>query len=267
MRKIIPIRFSEKDFGAILNHYDYSLHPGDIVAGTIFHKESRGFLVDIGAHVAGYLPIDEILLNSFNSYDQYPLENFVNDTREFFILAYDQQKQQLLLSIKRLDYIRAWKRIKQLESEDIILHLPISNFNKGGILTILEGLKSFIPKSHLISFVHDQGFVKNNIPCKLLFSDEKTNKLILSHKLAMLSIYSNVLKIGSTVYGEITQIKKYGIFISIYGIPALLHISEIGYKHIDNINCIFQIGKKIKVKIIHIDMHQGRISVSKREVD
>nr|YP_009294755.1 ribosomal protein S1 [Gracilariopsis chorda]AOM67015.1 ribosomal protein S1 [Gracilariopsis chorda] len=264
---MIPIRFSEKDFGAILNKYDYSLHPGDIVAGTIFHKESRGFLVDIGSHVAGYLPIDEILLNSFNKYNQYTLENFVNNTREFFILAYDKHKQQLLLSVKRLDYIRAWKRIKQLESEDIILHLPVSNVNKGGILTNLEGLQSFIPKSHLISFSYDQGFIKNNIQCKLLFSDEKTNKLILSHKLAMLSVYSNLLKIGSTVYGQITQIKKYGIFISIYGIPALLHISEIGYTHIDNINYIFQVGKKIKVKIIHIDMQQGRIYVSKREVD
>nr|YP_009511339.1 ribosomal protein S1 [Gracilariopsis longissima]AXI97216.1 ribosomal protein S1 [Gracilariopsis longissima]UAD89132.1 ribosomal protein S1 [Gracilariopsis longissima] len=267
MRKIIPIRFSEKDFGAILNQYDYSLHPGDIVAGTIFHKESKGYLVDIGANVAGYLPLEEILLNSFNNYDKYLLENFVNNTREFFILAYDQQKQQLLLSIKRLDYIRAWKRIKQLESEDLILHLPVSNVNKGGIITILEGLQSFIPKSHLISFPYDQSIIKNKIQCKFLFSEEKTNKLILSHKLAILSAYSNLLKIGSTVYGQVTQIKKYGIFISIYGIPALLHISEIGYTHIENINCIFQIGKKIKVKIIHIDMQQGRLSVSRREVN
>uniref|UniRef100_A0AAU7YRF6 Small ribosomal subunit protein bS1c n=1 Tax=Gracilaria hainanensis TaxID=2871843 RepID=A0AAU7YRF6_9FLOR len=256
--------FSEKDFGAILTQYKYNLHSGDIIAGTIFHQESQGFLVDVGVSIAGYLPIDEILLNSSNN--RYDFKYLVNNTREFFILAYNSKKQQLLLSIKRLDYIRAWKRIKQLESEDIILDVSIFNLNKGGILTILEGLQSFIPRSHLITFNNYECMLKYHLPCKLLLADEKNNKIILSHKLALLDLYSDLLKVGTLVYGQITHIKRYGIFITIYGIPALLHISEIGHKYIENIHHKFQIGNKIKVKIIHVDMKQARLSVSRREI-
>nr|YP_010196857.1 ribosomal protein S1 [Gracilaria cliftonii]UAD84661.1 ribosomal protein S1 [Gracilaria cliftonii] len=259
------IGFSEQDFGAILIQYNYNLNPGDIIAGTIFHQEFEGFLVDVGVSIAGYLPLDEILLNSDNNV--YNFTNLVNNTREFFILAYDKERKQLLLSIKRLDYIRAWKRIKQLESEDIILGLPIFNINKGGILTVLEGLQSFIPRSHLIIFTNYVFILKYFLPCKFLLVDEKNNKIILSHKLALLSLYSNLLKVGVFVYGQITQIKQYGIFITIYGIPALLHISEIGSKYIENIHHIFQIGNKIKVKIIHIDMKQARLSVSRRNIN
>nr|YP_009346775.1 30S ribosomal protein S1 [Gracilaria firma]APR74310.1 30S ribosomal protein S1 [Gracilaria firma] len=265
MQKISSISFSEKDFGAILIQYNYDLHPGDIIAGTIFHQEFQGFLVDVGANIAGYLPLDEILLSSNNNRNDFTY--LVNNTREFFILAYSEEKRQLLLSIKRLDYIRAWKRIKQLELEDIILDVPILSINKGGILTALEGLQSFIPRSHLIAFTNYEFMLQDCISCKLLLADEKNNKIILSHKLAVLTLYSSLLKIDLLVYGQITQIKKYGIFITIYGIPALLHISEIGFKYIENINHMFQVGNKIKVKIIHIDMKQARLSVSRRNIN
>nr|YP_063561.1 30S ribosomal protein S1 [Gracilaria tenuistipitata var. liui]AAT79636.1 30S ribosomal protein S1 [Gracilaria tenuistipitata var. liui] len=264
MQDISSIGFSEKDFGAILNQYSYNLHPGDIIAGTVFHKEAKGFLVDVGVNIAGYLPIDEVLLGSGYSNDD--LMYLVNNTREFFIFAYNKERQQLLLSIKRLDYIKAWKRIKQLETEEIILHVPLINFNKGGILTALEGLHSFIPRSHLILFNAYESMVRSYLPCKILLVDEKTNKIILSHKLALLYLYSDLLRVGRLVYGQIIQFKQYGIFLNIYGIPALLHISEIGYEYIDNIDCVFAIGHKIKVKIIHIDMKQARLSVSRREV-
>nr|UAD87284.1 ribosomal protein S1 [Gracilaria pacifica] len=264
MKNISLTGFSEKDFGAILNQYNYDLHSGDIIAGTIFHQESQGFLVDVGVSIAGYLHIDEILLSSCRNGCDF--RYLVNNTREFFILAYNKERRQLLLSVKRLDYIRAWKRIKQLESEDIVLDISVFNINKGGILTILEGLQSFIPRSHLITFTNYEFMLKHRIPCKLLLADEKNNKIILSHKLALLDLYSDLLKVGKFVYGQITQIKHYGIFITIYGIPALLHISEIGYDYIQNIHHIFQIGNKIKVKIIHIDMKQARLSVSRKEL-
>nr|UAD87691.1 ribosomal protein S1 [Gracilaria salicornia] len=256
--------FSEKDFGAILTQYKYNLHSGDIIAGTIFHQESQGFLVDVGVNIAGYLPVNEILLGFSNNL--YDFRYLVNNTREFFILAYNKDRQQLLLSIKRLDYIRAWKRIKQLESEDIILNVPMYSLNKGGIVTVLEGLHSFIPRSHLITFTNYEFMLQYCLPCKLLLADEKNNKIILSHKLALLDLYSDLLKVGTLVYGQITQIKQYGIFITIYGIPALLHISEIGYEYIKNVHHKFQIGNKIKVKIIHVDMKQARLSVSRREL-
>nr|YP_009295894.1 ribosomal protein S1 [Schimmelmannia schousboei]AOM64829.1 ribosomal protein S1 [Schimmelmannia schousboei] len=257
--------FTEQDFSSMLNKYSYYFHPGDIVAGTVFNKEDNGFLVDIGADIAGYLPIEEVSLKSKKHMNTSNLNHLQNTTREFFILAYNENSQQLILSIKRLEYIRAWKRIKQLIKEDIIFSLSIHTINKGGIITYIEGLQGFIPNSHLV--IAEPHILNHQIKCKMLIADEKTNQIIFSNKSAVLYLATNKIKIGDIVYGVITNIKTYGLFIQIHDIPALLHISEIGSQYIDNLHHVFKMGNIIKVKILHIDTKQGRLSVSKRNID
>nr|YP_010903364.1 ribosomal protein S1 [Hypnea cornuta]WCH55817.1 ribosomal protein S1 [Hypnea cornuta] len=258
--------FTENNFAFVLNEYKYNINLGDIVAGTIFNMEKRGFLVDIGLPTACYLPYEEISLHYKKINHIHYSYSINNTTREFFILAYNKKKHQLILSIKRLEYIRAWKRIKQIENEDTILHLKIHNQNRGGLITILEGIQGFIPNSHLKPIEPKILRQKKYIQCKLLMADEKNNKLILSYKKAILSILSKQLKIGTIVKGKIIKIENYGIFLEIHNILSLLHISEIANQNIKNINTIFKIGEIIKVKILHIDMQQGRISVSTRNI-
>nr|WCH56213.1 ribosomal protein S1 [Calliblepharis sp.] len=258
--------FTENNFAFVLNEYKYNVNLGDIVAGTIFNMEKKGFLVDIGTPIVCYLPCEEISLINNNKKAINCLNYIDNTTREFFILAYNKNTQQLILSIKRLEYIRAWKRIKQIENEDIILNLYIHSRNKGGLIAIIEGIQGFIPNSHLGPIEKKILSHKKYIQCKLLLADEKNNKLILSHKKAILSIVSKKLKIGDKINGKIIKIENYGVFIEIYNILSLLHISEIGNQNITNIEQIFNIGDIVKVKILHIDTQQGRISVSMRNI-
>nr|QCI08285.1 ribosomal protein S1 [Pterothamnion crispum] len=254
--------FINTNFSIMLKKYNYNLHTGDIVAGTIFNQEKTGFLVDIGDRIAGYLPIEEIGL-TFN--ENKDIKYLHKTTREFFILAYDIEMKQLILSVKRLEYIRAWKRIKQIQKENIILNLPIDHINKGGIITHIEGLQGFIPNSHIIHDIEKDNI--KQIQCKFLITDDKNNQIILSNKSALLYVSSHKYRIGEIIYGKIKQIKQYGLFIDINNIIALLHISEISSAYIDNLYQSFQTEKIIKVKIIHIDFKQGRISLSKKSLN
>nr|YP_010728750.1 ribosomal protein S1 [Phymatolithon calcareum]WEA76879.1 ribosomal protein S1 [Phymatolithon calcareum] len=254
--------FTHKDFASVLNKYNYKLNLGDITAGTIFSEEKDGFLVDIGARIAAYLPKDEVTV-----YKKYSLTNkIINETREFFILAHNKKSKQLILSIKRLEYIRAWERIKQMEKEDIAINLIIDEINRGGLLTAIEGIQGFIPNSHIINIQNKSSLLNKNLICQFLLIDEKLNKLIFSNKRAVLTKLSNIIQVGQITIGTITKIENYGLFIEIYDVTALLHISEIEYEKVDKINNIFKIGDKIKVKIIHIDKKQGRLSLSRRNL-
>lgn len=254
--------FTHKDFASVLNKYNYSLNLGDITAGTIFSEEKDGFLVDIGASIAAYLPKDEITV-----YKKYLLTNqIINETREFFILAHNKKSEQLILSIKRLEYIRAWERIKQMEKEDITINLSINEINKGGLLTSIEGIQGFIPNSHIVNIHNKRSLLNRQIKCKFLLINERLNKLIFSNKRAIINNLSNMIYIGQVTTGTITKIENYGIFVEIYAIVALLHISEIESHNLKDINRVFQTGNKIKVKIIHIDKKQGRLSLSQRNL-
>ncbi len=136
--------FTHQDFASVLDKYKYKLSVGDITAGTIFSKEKQGFLVDIGEDVAAYLPKNEISLSKYKR-----TAPFVNNSREFFILAYNKKANQLILSVKRLEYIRGWERIKQIKREDATIKIHIDKINKGGLIVALEGIQGFIPNSHI----------------------------------------------------------------------------------------------------------------------
>lgn len=259
------ISFSNKNFANVLDQYNYNLNPGDIVAGTIFNQEKEGLLVDIGTTIAGYLPNSEISLKNIKTNNK-KINTLINQTREFFILAKNHKSQQLLLSIKRLSYIRAWQRIKQLEQEDTIIKIPINNINKGGIVVYLEGLTGFIPNSHMVNQKNQILKINTNIECQILLVNEKKNQIILSNKRAILTRNYHQIKLGAIIDGKIIQIKEYGLLINIHGMHALLHISEISNEHINNIYSMFKIGQTIRAKIIHLDFQQGRISMSTRNI-
>nr|YP_009391739.1 ribosomal protein S1 [Laurenciella marilzae]ARW59883.1 ribosomal protein S1 [Laurenciella marilzae] len=255
----------KNSFADILQKYRYTITSGDIIAGTIIHRESFGFLVDIGTKVAGYLPQEEIKLKfSTNSKNNFFL---VNTTREFFLIAKNINNNQPLLSLKRLDYIRAWKRIKQMYIENTTISLKVEYCNKGGLITYLESIQGFIPKSQTI--IKETKFIKNqDIYCKILNINEQKNQLILSNKSAAFLLSRHNFRLGELLYGKIINIKPYGLFVDVYGIKALLHISEIQFNvnKKKNIKFMFKTNELVKVKIIHINTKRGQLSVSKRNL-
>lgn len=253
--------FTHRDFASLLSRYQYKLNIGDITAGTIFSEEKKGFLVDIGEPTAAFLPVDEISIKKVTK--TFPI---INNSREFFILAYNKKNKQLILSIRRLEYIRGWQRIKQIQSQDITNYLYIEKINKGGLITKIEGLQCFIPNSQISNINLKQSLIHTKIKCRILFTNDKTNTIICSHKRAYLIELLSRIYIGQIISGTITQIKQYGLFINIHNFIALLHISEIGKENLNNLN-FFYIGKVIEVQIIHIDTKQGRLSVSRKYIN
>nr|YP_010851312.1 ribosomal protein S1 [Aphanocladia delicatula]WGH14143.1 ribosomal protein S1 [Aphanocladia delicatula] len=257
----------ENQFKEILKKYNYKLHSGDIVAGKVIYNEKIGFLVDIGTEKIGYLPKEEIIINIKNRINTNLM--LMNTTRDFFIIEENMNTKKYILSIKRLDYIRTWKRIKQIHIEDIIFNLEINYINKGGIITYFEGIQGFIPKSH-ISFVKEKLSIKSintkNIKCKILTINENKNQLILSNKSAELKLSLHKFKIGELLYGQVLLIKSYGLFINVYGIKTLLHRSEIEEIDNNNSNKIFSKDQFIKIKIIHLNIKNGQVSASIRNV-
>nr|YP_009314002.1 Ribosomal protein S1 [Hommersandiophycus borowitzkae]SCW22256.1 Ribosomal protein S1 [Hommersandiophycus borowitzkae] len=249
--------FIYKNFATVLNKYDYSFNEGDIIAGTIFSQETRGYLVDIGNKTAGYLPQEEISLIDTSSQDL-----TIHDTREFFILAQNTTCQQLVLSIKRLTYIRAWARIKQIKYEDITIEAYIKSINKGGVLVDIESIQGFIPNSHLPYHTNKKHLLHKNVSCKLLLANEQDNKLICSMRCAIVAQISKTIKVGAIIDAKVIELTHFGIFFNIYNIPALLHKSEIHNEHLENPEDIFTKGTSWPVQIIHLDIKQGRISVS-----
>lgn len=249
--------FTHKNFARVLNQYQYQFNTGDIIAGTVFSQEENGYLVDIGDNNAAYLPNEEIsvLVDTSTNISNYK-------TQEFFILASNPDSKQLILSLRRLRYIRSWDRIKQIKQEDIILEVEVKSLNKGGIIVEVESIRGFVPNSHLAYMINKEKLIGHKLSCKLLIANEHFNQLVLSNRCAVLEKMLDHIQIGLEIHAPITEIKPYGIFFNVNNIPALLHISEIPEKYLNNITDNFPINQDKIIKIIHIDIKQGRLSVA-----
>ncbi|MBR1845408.1 MAG: S1 RNA-binding domain-containing protein [Oscillospiraceae bacterium] len=70
------------------------------------------------------------------------------------------------------------------------------------------------------------------------------------------------LEVGSILDGKVTGITKFGAFVALPGgRSGLVHISEIAYTYVSDVNELLSVGQEVKVKLIGID-DNGRINLS-----
>ena len=74
-----------------------------------------------------------------------------------------------------------------------------------------------------------------------------------------------VPSVGETYEGTVKSIKEFGAFVEF--LPkkeGLLHISEISWKRLENMDGIFKEGDKVKVKLLDIDQRTGKFKLSRK---
>ena len=146
MKDLETAGFSLDEFAALLSKYDYNFKPGDIVNGTVFALEAKGAMIDIGAKTAAFMPLQEVSINRVEGLSDVLQPG---EIREFFIMSEENEDGQLALSVRRIEYQRAWERVRQLQKEDATIYSEVFATNRGGALVRVEGLRGFIPGSHI----------------------------------------------------------------------------------------------------------------------
>jgi len=256
--------FTQEEFASLLGKYDYNFKPGDLVKGTVFALEPKGAMIDIGAKTAAFMPMQEVSINRVEGLSDV-LQT--SETREFFIMSEENEDGQLALSIRRIEYQRAWERVRQLQKEDATIYSEVFATNRGGALVRVEGLRGFIPGSHISARKIKEDLEGEYLPLKFLEVDEERNRLVLSHRRALVEKKMNRLEVGEVVVGSVKGIKPYGAFIDIGGVSGLLHISEISHEHIETPHNVLNVNDQMKVMIIDLDSERGRISLSTKALE
>ena len=70
------------------------------------------------------------------------------------------------------------------------------------------------------------------------------------------------LEVGAILDGKVTGITKFGAFVALPGGKSgLVHISEVAYSYVSDVNEFLTVGQDVKVKVIGID-DNNRINLS-----
>jgi len=71
---------------------------------------------------------------------------------------------------------------------------------------------------------------------------------------------------GDVVNGIVVSIEEYGAFVNLYGIDGLLHISELDWEHVENVDDFLSVGDKIQVEILDINFDEQQVKLSRKSL-
>lgn len=256
--------FSYADFDKAMENFSYSFHPGDTCVGTVYQFEPNGALVDVGAKASAFIQTVEV---SMTRVDRPEDALTVGEEREFQIISNEDENGQMRLSLRRIEFARAWDRVAQLQAEDVTVFAEVLSINRGGAMVRLEGLRAFLPGSHMAIKTDREALIGTELPLKFLEVDQTKNRLVVSHRRAIVERQMSRLSPGALVEGHVQVIKPYGVFVDIGGLSGLLHISQISHDHISDISAIFEEKSPVKCMVINQDKEKGRISLSTKTLE
>ena len=124
--------FTQEEFASLLRKYDYNFKPGDLVKGTVFTLAPKGAMIDIGANTAAFMPVQEVSINRVEGLNDVLQPS---ESREFFIMSEENEDGQLALSIRRIEYQRAWERVRQLQKEDATIYSEVLQQTEAELLS------------------------------------------------------------------------------------------------------------------------------------
>merc|ERR1712127_1121079 len=123
------------------------------------------------------------------------------------------------------------------------------------------------PGSHLAGQLPTEDLIGQSLQLKFLEVNQEDNKLVVSNRRAVVEQQMSNLSRGDLVSGVVKALKPYGAFVEVGGMSGLLHISQISYDRIEDLEKVLQPGMQVKCMIIDHDKVNGRIALSTKTLE
>ena len=250
------------------------------IKGKVLKQTDRGVIVDCeeGAFTGIILPkeVKELERNAVNLSVGTLLEAELIDT------DIRDDEGYYVISISKLLQYDKWQELVEAYKNDKVITVIPMEANLGGLLVDIHWIKWFLPLSQLAP-VHyprvgdgDQekiferllDLIGKEFKVRIINLDEENKRMILSEREALREEREKILKdlkVWNVYEWTISGVSSYGLFVTIGGgIEGLVHISEITYWHVHDINAFWKVGDKVKVKVIGYE--DWKISLSMKQL-
>ena len=241
----------------------------DIVVGTVVSVDAEGAMVDIGYKSEGLIPVRELSIRN----NVAPSETVqIGERVEAVVLNKEDDEGRLILSKKRAMYERAWGHIEQIAQEEGTVEGTVIEVVKGGLIVDI-GLRGFLPASLIdLRRVRDLGpFIGETITAKVIELDRAKNNVVLSRRAYLeeaqaeeRQAFLDDLAEGEIREGVISSVVNFGAFVDLGGMDGLVHVSEMSWQHVNHPGELVNVGDKVTVKVLEVDLGRERISLSMR---
>lgn len=207
----------------------------------------------------------------------------VGDTIAAKVVSAGNEDGYIELSLKEARQALIWSDAEEAVKKQTIMHLPVREANKGGLILEWQGIQGFLPASQLsaehyprvedgdkdkiLSALND--LIGKSLAVIMITADQKEGKLIFSEKGPQekeekeekVSRYT----VGDVLQGTVTGAVDFGIFVKLEeGLEGLVHISELDWGLVEDTRALYKVGDKVQVKVIEVK--DDKISLSIKQL-
>ena len=183
------------------------------------------------------------------------------------------------LSLKEARQAAIWGEAERAIVAQTPYSLTVEEANKGGLILSWQGISGFLPASQLSKEHYPRvpegdkekilgelmRLVGHPLSVRIITADAKEGKLIFSERMGNETEEKASLidkyQVGDAIEGEVTGIVDFGVFVKLeQGLEGLVHISELDWGLVEDPHTLFNVGDKVRVKVIEIK--DGKVSLS-----
>ena len=175
-----------------------------------------------------------------------------------------------------------WKHARHIFSQDETIDLQVNGFNRGGLLVEGEDIQGFVPISHLVDLPGEKvdeerekllsDYVGKSILLKVIECDPDRGRVVLSERAALAepgkrNQLLDSLECGTHIFGTVTNITDFGVFVDLGGLEGLIHVSELSWGRVRHPSDTVNLGEKVKVYVINVDGERSRVALSLKRLN
>ena len=260
-----------KDYEKELEASFRKIQEGDVIKGTVIGVNEEEVTLDLKYYTQGIIKAADM---SNDPGFSVMADVHEGDVIEASVVKMDDGQGNILLSRKEANAVLAWDVLTGYLEEKKEIAVKVSEVVNAGVVAYLEGIRGFIPASHLsLSYVENlEEYKGKTLEVRVITVDREKEKLVLSarevlrekareehdHKVAMLVP-------GTVMEGTVESLQTYGAFVDLKdGLSGLVHISQISQKRIKNPSEVLNVGDTVKVKVLNTN--NKKISLSMKAV-
>lgn len=250
-----------------LDFLEKAMEENTELAGEVVRVVKGGLLVDVQG-VRGFVPAS--LIERGYAGD---LEKYLGKTLRLRVIEFDRNKAKVVLSQKAIlqdEFLSAQKELWDTIEAGEIRKGTVRHLTNFGAFVDLGGVDGLLHISELSwgRVKHPSEVVQegDEIEVYVLSVDKENKRISLSLKQVQGNPWDTVderYNVGEIVTGTVMRTVSFGAFVQLEpGVEGLVHISRMADYHVAKPEDVVNAGDEVQVKILDINKHDQRISLS-----
>lgn len=267
-QKAAPMTEEEKNKQSFMDDIEKTLvriHPGQTVTGTVVQMTDDEVCVNIGYKSDGLIKRDDLVDKDVKLGDEIEVE----------VVKVNDGEGNVVLSQRNIVNRKVWDELMEKFDKGEYVDAVGKEAVKGGLIADVQGIRAFVPASHLAQRYVEKiaQFVGQPMKLKIIDVDKTKKRIVASRKEVLAEEAAQKkaaawekLEEGAIVKGIVRRFADFGAFVDLGGVDGLIHITDLAWSRIGHPSEVLKIGDEIDVKILSLDKERERIQLGYKQL-